>query len=280
VKQLRRLWHDFAGPIRAHQDLDRFLPAFVEKLAGIPRLKDPADCPRVIVTGDFFTRFSPFFMEGVPEIYAEHGIILKPADLTELALYAVYDGMAATAHDWGLEPGYAALAKGCMNVFQPEGKDYLLRWKGYQMMKWEEERYRREFSKTGLLVCGSSDFSLLFRGAMKHVSPAIFGETIPSVGIGIEADREGYDGILLIGPFNCLAFRISEAILKPLSYQSGMPILTYESDGYAVAPAFLRQVDVHIQQVLAKRETARTQRPPVGSALRLVEQLAAQFGVR
>jgi hypothetical protein len=59
-----------------------------------------------------------------------------------------------------------------------------------------------------------------------------------------------------------------------------MPILTYESDGYAVAPAFLRQVDVHIQQVLAKRETARTQRPPVGSALRLVEQLAAQFGVR
>jgi hypothetical protein len=29
-----------------------------------------------------------------------------------------------------------------------------------------------------------------------------------------------------------------------------MPILTYESDGYAVSPSFLRQVDVHIQQVL------------------------------
>jgi hypothetical protein len=32
--------------------------------------------------------------------------------------------------------------------------------------------------------------------------------------------------------------------------QHDMPMLTYESDGYAVAPAFLRQVDVHIQQVL------------------------------
>jgi hypothetical protein len=47
--------------------------------------------------------------------------------------------------------------------------------------------------------------------------------------------REGYDGLILIGPFNCLPFRISEAILKPLSNRQGMPILTYESDGYAVA---------------------------------------------
>jgi hypothetical protein len=29
-----------------------------------------------------------------------------------------------------------------------------------------------------------------------------------------------------------------------------MPILAYESDGYAVPPSFLRQVEVHIQQVL------------------------------
>lgn len=53
-----------------------------------------------------------------------------------------------------------------------------------------------------------------------------------------------------IGPFNCLPFRIAEAILKPLSIQRGMPILTYESDGYAVSPSFLRQVEVHAQQVL------------------------------
>ena len=33
-------------------------------------------------------------------------------------------------------------------------------------------------------------------------------------------------------------------------YQSGMPILSDESDGYALSPSFLRQVDVHIHQVL------------------------------
>ena len=44
-------------------------------------------CPRVVVTGDFFTRFSPFFMEGVRDLYAERGIILKPVDLSDLSLY-------------------------------------------------------------------------------------------------------------------------------------------------------------------------------------------------
>src|SRR5208337_4887842 len=81
-------------------------------------------------------------------------------------------------------------------------------------------------------------------------SPQIFGEITPTVGKSLNAEFEGYDGIILIGPFNCLPFRISEAILKPLSIQQGMPLLTYESDGYAVAPSFIRQVEVHIQQVL------------------------------
>jgi len=57
---------------------------------------------------------------------------------------------------------------------------------------------------------------------------------------GLEAESKGFDGIILIGPFNCLPFRISEVILKPLSLQRGMPLLAYGSDGYAVAPSFLR----------------------------------------
>jgi hypothetical protein len=62
-------------------------------------------------------------------------------------------------------------------------------------------------------------------------------------------------GSLLLGPFNCLPYRISEALLKPFCYQSGMPILSYESDGYPVSPSFLRQVDVHIHQVLKHWQT-------------------------
>lgn len=50
----------------------------------------------------------------------------------------------------------------------------------------------------------------------------------------------------------------SEAILKPLYYERGMPVLSYESDGYSVPPSFLRQVDVHVEQVLRHFGTKRT----------------------
>jgi hypothetical protein len=93
------------------------------------------------------------------------------------------------------------------------------------------------------------------------MSPTIFGEAIPSVGKGLEAAVEGYDGIFLVGPFNCLPYRISEAILRPVCLQGGMPLLTYESDGYSVAPAFFRQVEVHIQQVLDRAARAGVSRP-------------------
>jgi hypothetical protein len=69
------------------------------------------------------------------------------------------------------------------------------------------------------------------------------------------------DGVLLLGPFNSMPFRISEAILKPRCVQHGLPILTYDSDGYAVAASFLRQVEVHIQQVLEHAGRRRDAQP-------------------
>jgi predicted nucleotide-binding protein (sugar kinase/HSP70/actin superfamily) len=209
------------------------------------------------VTGDFFTRFSSFFIEGVHELYAAKGIILKPVDLSDLFLYMSYDRIADSAAHWGMKPGAQALAKACMRIFQPDGQHYLRRWLAYQVERRSEQSYRHLFRRSGLLVAGTNDAASIFKLAATHVSPDIYGEIIPTVGKGLDAASEGYDGIVVIGPFNCLPFRISEAILKPLCIESGMPLLTYESDGYAVSPFVLRQVDVHIQQVLehAKRST-------------------------
>ncbi len=237
------------------------LPAFVSRLAELPRNRDPMTCPRVVVTGDFFTRFSPFFMEGVPELYTSRGIILKPVELSDLFLYGSYDGLAGGARAWGLKPGGIAAAKACTRLFQPDGRQYLDQWINYQSSRWAESNFRKLFQKTGLLVADLNDTGALYERAAEHVSPEIFGETIPTVGKGLGADVEGYDGIIVIGPFNCLPFRISEAILKPLCIERGMPILTYESDGYSVSPSFLRQVEVHIQQVLEHAVHGRDSRP-------------------
>ena len=226
------------------------LPVFIDRLAALPRTRDPRSCPRVVVTGDFFTRFSPFFMEGVGERYAQHGIILKPVDLSDLFLYVAYDSLAETAGDWGLKPGGLALAKACTRVFEPDGQRFLERWWSYQSGRKAEEHYRDVCGKSGLHVSQPNDVAVLFAKSSEHISPKIFGELTPTVGRSVDAEQEGYDGILLIGPFNCLPFRISEAVLRPSTMRQGMPLLTYETDGCAVAPSAIRQIDVHIDQVL------------------------------
>lgn len=257
IERFQQLWKRFSDRARSLDEFNRELPAFVEHLAALPRSREPMACPRVLVTGDFFARFSPFFMDGVRDLYAARGIILKPVDLTDLFLYVTYDGLRATANNWGMQPGGFALARACTRVLEPDGQQYLQQWWGYQSGRKSEQHYREIFAMTGLLVSRPNDVVAAFETSSKHISPRIFGEITPTVGRSLNAEYEGYDGIILIGPFNCLPFRISEAILKPLSIQQGMPLLTYETDACAVAPAVLRQVDVHIQQVLEHSARAR-----------------------
>jgi predicted nucleotide-binding protein (sugar kinase/HSP70/actin superfamily) len=261
LEKLHREWQRFTTRVHSLDVFQVELPAFVDRLAALPRTRDPMTCPRVVVTGDFFTRFSPFFMDGVRDLYAKQGIILKPVDMSEFFLYMAYDGLTGMANKWGMKPEGLALANACLKVFQPAGQQYLQQWWGYQSGRKSEEHYRELFAKTGLLVSGPDNVPAMFEESSKHISPKIFGEITPTVGTSLNAEKDGYDGIILIGPFNCLPFRISEAVLKPLTMQQGMPLLAYETDGYPVAPSVIRQIDVHIQQVLEHH--ARTRESPV-----------------
>lgn len=178
--------------------------------------------------------------------------------MTHWLLYLAHHSVTDTARGWGMEPGLFAFAKACTRVFHPDGQRYLQNWLAYQAERRTEKSYRALFGRSGLLLADPDNVPAVVGEATAHISPAKLSEAIPAVGEGLLAESQGYDGIILVGPFNCLPFRISEAVLKPLSITQGMPLLTYESDGYPVSPSFLRQVEVHIQQVL---EHARSRSP-------------------
>ena len=143
VDQLQREWQRFISTARALDQFHAKLPALIESLAALPRTKDPTVCPRVVVTGDFFTRFSPFFIEGVRDLYAERGIILKPVDLSDLLFYVAYDGLAEKAADWGMKPGGLALVKACTRVFETDTQHFLQHWWTYWSSRKTEEYLSR-----------------------------------------------------------------------------------------------------------------------------------------
>jgi hypothetical protein len=265
---LRDCWNEHVSGAPSLKALQANLVPLIRRITDIPHAS-PANCPKVVVTGDFFTRLNPAFLGAAHDLYAQHGIILIPANLDELLLYDTYAAMASAAREWEVPAGsLRATALACMKILQPAGRDYLMNWLKYHRLRHYEEHYRRLFRPTGLLVGGASDMRSLFRHASQHISPTIFGEAVPTVGKGVAARGEGYQGIIVIGPFNCLPLRISEAILKPFGLRERIPILTYESDGFSVSPAFLRQVDVHIQQVLDSRPAEHKPPSPSGGSER------------
>jgi predicted nucleotide-binding protein (sugar kinase/HSP70/actin superfamily) len=250
---LRRCWDEDVDTAGSPAALERSLEALVDHLAAIPH-EDAAGAARVMVVGDFFTRFNPAFMEGVHDRYTQRGIILIPAGLNELFLYSAYSDMLEAGRDWtaASESLRTELAAG-LRALRDHGLTYLTSMLGYQRLCRCDRRYRSLFRRAGLAITYPKDMRHMFARVSPHISPTLYGEALPTVGRGVVAAEEGFRGVIVIGPFNCLPFRISEAILKPFSIEQGIPILAYESDGVSVSPAFLREVDVHIQQVLGSR---------------------------
>jgi len=118
--------------------------------------------------------------------------------------------------------GYQRLAKACTRAFQPDGKEYLEQWLLYQVECKSEEHYRELFRKTGLLVAGANEIPALFAKAAEYIFPALCGEVFPTISKGLDADREGYDGIILLGPFNQVLEHASQIRQTPPTLVGGL----------------------------------------------------------
>ncbi len=251
VKSFEKYWQELLSTSETRSDFDRSLPEFVDKVTRIPRYRDPQDMPKVIVTGDFFVRFDPFFFKGLVQRYAKEGIILKPVDLSEMLIYAHYDDMMIYSKNF-VRPvnSKRQLLKAAANCGTSYGRKYISSWLYTKVIERVERRIREKFISTGLIVAEQNRLDKVIDYAAEHVNPTITGETVLTVGKAVEAMADDFDGVFILGPFACLPFRISEGILRPLFLENDFAFLSYETDGRGVPPAFLRLVDVHIQQVL------------------------------
>ncbi|MHA2253143.1 MAG: hypothetical protein ACXAD7_22465, partial [Candidatus Kariarchaeaceae archaeon] len=253
LEELHNIWNNLMKATTTYSAFKDAVSAVIPKIAAISTVKDLESCPKVIITGDFFVRFDPFFIQGIRERYAKAGIILKTVDLNELLQYSPYDDMDLSARNWRTTPyskkaAMYAISK-CLGF---DGKRYLLARAAVKTLSHYEKKVRKIFEPTGLLISNPTDIDTVVTLADPHIHRSIYGEGVLTVGKGLEAYQENYDGIMILGPFSCLPFKISEAILKPYFISRNYPIITFETDGNVVPPTFLRVVDIHIQQVLSQ----------------------------
>jgi len=257
LEQLTTYWEQFLGEAKTLKEYRRGIKKLIRNIAKIPRKQSPKEVPKVLVSGDFFVRFSSFFLGELREIYAKEGIIVKSTDLFELFIYSQsYMSGYLVNKEWKKDPDkLGTILRATTSPWDDASKVLLIGKIGVGVMLRMERRLRKRFGKTGLLYAHPNELSNIYRLSEPLISPLIFGEAIPTVGKGMEA-LEGslYDSLVLTGPFNCLPYKVAQAILKPIYLENQMPFLVFDVDISAVNPNVKRLIYANIEQIKRRRE--------------------------
>ncbi|NHJ39335.1 MAG: hypothetical protein FK731_04825 [Asgard group archaeon] len=256
LDMLQNYWSKFLDNITSKKKFRKGIKKLAKNIAKIPRKSSPKDSPKVLISGDFFVRFSPFFLKELKEIYAQHGIIVKSTDLIELGVYAQnYMAGFLVTKEWNKNPdNFTSILRASASLWDEASRNLLIGKLGTRLMLRIERRYRRRFKKTGLLYAHPNDLGEIFRHANPIISTLIFGEAIPTIGKGMETlEGSDYDSLILTGPFNCLPYKISQAILKPIYLEQNMPFLVFDVDISAITPNLKRLIHANIEQIKRRR---------------------------
>ena len=256
IELLHKYWAEFLENLQNKNKFNYNVKKLVKQLAHIPRTESPFDYPRVLISGDFFVRFSPFFLRELREIYAKHGIIIKSTDLFELALYSFhYQGGYNVLKVWKKDPNkFTTTLRASATLWNQAARRLLLSRTALKIMSRIEKTHRRRFEKTGLLYADPNDLEEIFIQSDPWINRLIFGEAIPTIGKGLETlGNSAYDSLILTGPFNCLPYKISQAILKPIYLENNMPFLVFDVDISAITPKMKRLIQANIEQIKRRR---------------------------
>lgn len=254
-EQLLQYWNQFLLQIQDKNQLSTAVDQFIEQIQSIPRSKNPRTLPKAIVTGDFYVRFSNFFLNEIKQRYADNEILIKSADLNELLLYTFYDPVMSVAQGWNFNSnGIISVAKALLHIRNRDPQLFLALSLAIKYVNHQENRLRDKFEQTGFLFDQGTNIREIYENAAQHIDPIIYGEAITAIGKAQEALNGKYNGIVLIGPYNCLPYKISQSILKPLAFEQNVPLVIYDADITPTPPAFVRLIDASIQQIKFKEQ--------------------------
>lgn len=256
---LNQYWRELTHNFKSLSSFDGLIDTLVDQISGIPIEESPKKYPKVILSGDFFVRFSPFFLQELKKLYNSHGIIVKSTDLFELFAYSIPFGSMISP---GSKEKYLNKIRdkfeGRDRIWKKFNAGFIASQLVYKYFENVDHKLRQRFERTNLLFAPSNDIYRIVKNASSYISPIIFGEGILTVGKAVEVLEDNiYDGLILIGPQFCLPYRASQAILKPVYYESNFPYMVFDAEISAISPSIKRQIEANIEQIKRRHENKK-----------------------
>lgn len=79
------------------------------------------------------------------------------------------------------------------------------------------------------------------------------GEEQPSVGYTILASRDGYDGVIHLHPFTCMPESVAFPILRKLSKEYGIPVMSLSIDEHTTEGGFMTRIEAFVDLLIQRR---------------------------
>ncbi|MHA1562783.1 MAG: hypothetical protein ACTSPA_11725 [Promethearchaeota archaeon] len=251
LEKFHSYWKTFLNDFDDFQVFNREMNILIQKIKTLPIIGSPEMFPKICLAGDFFVRFSPFFLRELKSAYTQNKIIVKSSELFELSTYGVPFGnmVSYKVRDQYIHK-IRAKFHGKDRIWNDFSLGFYASKIAYLLMKRIEKRIRKKFEKTGLLYSKPTDVMKIVKNAEPLINPMIFGEAILNVGKGIEIlEDRSFNGLILIGPQYCLPYRISQAILQPIFIENNYPFLVFDAEITAMSPNIKRLISANIEQI-------------------------------
>jgi len=217
------IWQVTSGRLFGLADL---LRNSLRELAAVRR---NVDLPAVAVVGEIYVRLNPFANGSVIDRLEQRGIRARLAPFCEWLEYLDYLSREWSAHQGISDRLQAALRSRILRVFS--------------------DIYHQ---------CMGSHFTVpvpdSLQAASSYLRKDLWGEAVLTLGSGIaEWRQQAVQGIVNVGPLECMPTKIAEAQYFHVSEQEKVPVLTLAVNGDPIDPQIVDDFAFEIQSRAAKR---------------------------
>jgi predicted CoA-substrate-specific enzyme activase len=190
-------------------------PLLRRAVAELAAVKTSAQVPTVLVVGEIYVRLDPFANDFIVDKLARHGIRPRLAPMTEWFDYADW-----AAADSGKQRGWRSRLRAAIKR-RITDHAYAI---AAAILGWEKRHRIAE----------------VVAAAEPYVRSSLHGEAALTVGSPRLAWRHrSIDGVLSVGPLECMPNKISEAQLLHIAESEGLPSLTLALNGDPIDPEIL-----------------------------------------